>query len=87
METKTIEKPDFTKLSDNEGFKRCMECGGILPLNEDGSERFRLQPEPCDACIHKNMNKIKCTDGVIRDADKCRRVFNEETGEVRFVKR
>ena len=69
-----MDNVDFGNIKNNPGFKKCMVCGGPLPPSEDGSERFRPQPEACDRCVHANINKIVCSDGVTRDRSSCKKV-------------
>ena len=47
-------KDAYAKAENNPGFKRCMHCWAELPPNEDGSPKFRKQPEPCDECIWRD---------------------------------
>ena len=48
------EKKNWTTEVNNPGFHLCMKCGKPLPPNEDGSQKFRRQPEPCFECVWKN---------------------------------
>jgi hypothetical protein len=75
---------DFHQKESNPGFTVCSECGGPLEPNEDGTPKYRRQPEACWDCVHAQENKIKCKDGVIRDKDACKRVMrkNENDDEV-----
>jgi len=50
----TIVKDKYAKIEDNLGFKRCMHCGTSLPPNEDGSPKWRRQPEACVECVWRN---------------------------------
>jgi uncharacterized protein with PIN domain len=65
---------DYHKSGSNPGFTVCSECGGPLEPNDDGTPKYRRQPEACWDCVHKNENKILCKDGVIRDKEDCKRV-------------
>ena len=67
-------KPDYSKIENNEGFTLCMKCGGPLPPSDDGKPKYRRQPEACYECVHKDADKMKCEDGVVRDKDDCKRV-------------
>ena len=69
------EKPDYSKVENNPGFKLCGKCGGdTLELNEDGSLKRRRQPEMCRDCVWENEPKITCEDGIIRHKSECKRI-------------
>jgi hypothetical protein len=76
--------PDYHKSAFNPGFTMCSECGGPLEPNDDGTPKFRRQPEACWDCTHKHENDILCKDGVIRNKDACKKVLrkNENGDEV-----
>jgi hypothetical protein len=84
MKTVITVNPDFHKAESNPGFTVCSECGGPLEPNEDGTPKYRRQPEACWDCVHAQENRIKCKDGVIRDKGACKRVVrvNENGDEI-----
>ena len=76
---------DYSKSENNPGFKLCSVCGrDNLEPNDDGSPKRRRQPEACHDCVWESENKIKCTDGVIRNRKDCKKVVRE-VGEDKII--
>jgi len=59
MEEVKIDKrtKDYSLKVNNPGFHLCTVCGGELPPNEDGSQKYRRCGEACYDCVMKNYGK------------------------------